>query len=151
MIIGCTGLALGMHQREPVAVQVGIEVVATQRRETLCMLYVECIVHGRDGVERVIILCCSLTSVGVQCRLNQYHGVAQTFYDVGILCSHEVIGSQNRCVGTCQFSTVYVIAQLDHHLLVVVVGGESIIGIHQFHVVLSDAFQILNVLWCRNM
>ena len=94
MIVSCTCTTFGMYQSKPVAIQVGIEMVAAQWSKTLCMFDIESIVNWWNRVKCVKILCCSLTTIGIECRFNKNHGIAQSFYDICILGSHKIIGCQ---------------------------------------------------------
>ena len=151
MIVCCTRSALWMHQCKPVAVQVGIEMVAAQRCEALGMFDVESIIDGSYRMESVEILRCPFTTIGIQCWFYQDNGIAKTFYDICILGGHKIVSCQDRCVCTSQFSTMYVISQLDNDLLIIVIGRITVIRICQFYMILTDALQILDVLRCGDM
>ena len=126
--------------------EVGIEVIATQRCEALCVLDVECIAHWWDAVERVEILGGTLTTVRIQGGLYQYHGIAQALHDVGILSGCEIVGCQHRGIGACQFAAMHVIAQLHNHFLIIVAGSIGLSGVNQLDMLLTNLFQVLDVI-----
>ena len=138
MVVISSRTTLWVHQGKPVTIQVSIEMIATQRSEALCMFNVKCIIDRRNRMERVIILCSSFATVRVECRLYQYNGIAQSFHYISILGGYKIVGCQNRCVGTCQLTTMHVISQLDYHLLIIVRSGITIVRICQFYMVLTD-------------
>ena len=100
MVVSGTGTALRVNQCKPVAVQVGIEVITTQWGEALCVLYIKGIAHRWDTMERIEILCCTLTAIRIQGWLYQYDGITQSLHDIGIFSGREVISCQHRGIGS---------------------------------------------------
>ena len=139
---GHAGAAFGVHQREPVAVEVGVEVVGATPGPGLGVLAVERVGHVGPRLVLVEPMAGAVTAIGVFQRVDGHHGLAQPLLGFGVGGGREVVGQQQSRFAAAALVAVHPKVEAHYHGQPGVVGGGAA-GVGQAPPLLVNLRQVL--------